>query len=485
MHEENQDHGAYEWTSKDASIADAQGWGLFDSYGHGELQLQRCDEASVFEDDTAAAKHVQSLADRGDNLAIRAIRALIATDSSDVLRFDLRVPGDALPCLALAELYRLWDDLSDVSVDDRGVMQAGYRHFPAGILRDEIWHWFESQHPRFVVGDVMNGVRYLDPQLASDNPGTTAMDKAMARLEGAFGHEHPEFNRGEHEREVNCGDTRLWSYWMWVVHQIEATGSTVDLAIEDRQAKARGWRLRQSASFTSTASGGRCNVQVTIVRPLTEKEVDLAEVGPMYKIRFDDGHIEDAFADELSERGVSEVTDRPSTTWVVSLPVSASSAVVPDDIANAIRRLLAIGLDDASDTLKVGSTDGGDFDAARFVVGLEIGEPSIMVHSRKESREPEEVTNRNTSNATDANIRHIPVEALLEELARRNALAQVHGAIEALHDQLSNTGALDGESRLTSYLMYRLRREAAKTSGTPNATANAQYWQIRIDALGG
>jgi hypothetical protein len=36
-----------------------------------------------------------------------------------------------------------------------------------------------------------------------------------------------------------------------------------------------------------------------VVRPCTAEEVDLEEVGPMFVVRFDDGHEDDAFIDEL------------------------------------------------------------------------------------------------------------------------------------------------------------------------------------------
>ena len=36
-----------------------------------------------------------------------------------------------------------------------------------------------------------------------------------------------------------------------------------------------------------------------IVRPLTSREADLFETGPMYRIRFSDGFETDAFSDEL------------------------------------------------------------------------------------------------------------------------------------------------------------------------------------------
>lgn len=43
----------------------------------------------------------------------------------------------------------------------------------------------------------------------------------------------------------------------------------------------------------------RSGEKVKIIRALTEKEADLVETGPMYKIQFSDGYTTDAFIDEL------------------------------------------------------------------------------------------------------------------------------------------------------------------------------------------
>ena len=43
----------------------------------------------------------------------------------------------------------------------------------------------------------------------------------------------------------------------------------------------------------------RSGQEVEIIRPLTSEEFDIDEVGMMYKIRFSDGLITDAFEDEL------------------------------------------------------------------------------------------------------------------------------------------------------------------------------------------
>ncbi|WP_233874178.1 class I SAM-dependent rRNA methyltransferase [Paraburkholderia adhaesiva] len=88
-----------------------------------------------------------------------------------------------------------------------------------------------------------------------------------------------------------------------------------------------------------------------------------------------------------------------------------------------------------------------------------------------------------TQDAGMTDIQHIPTQKLLAELARRQALHQMQGAIEALYDQLERTGALSGDSALSAYLMYRVRREAALVHGTPNAHQSAQFWQAKIDAL--
>ena len=41
--------------------------------------------------------------------------------------------------------------------------------------------------------------------------------------------------------------------------------------------------------------------EVEIIRPLTEDEADIEEVGMMYKCKFEDGEIRDCFDDELMD----------------------------------------------------------------------------------------------------------------------------------------------------------------------------------------
>ena len=41
--------------------------------------------------------------------------------------------------------------------------------------------------------------------------------------------------------------------------------------------------------------------EVEVIRPLSEDEADILDVGNMYKVRFIDGYERDAFEDELSQ----------------------------------------------------------------------------------------------------------------------------------------------------------------------------------------
>lgn len=65
----------------------------------------------------------------------------------------------------LQELYFLWDQLSDVPVADGSgalapdTLDGTFLHFSAGTPREEVWRWFEAQHPQFSVGDVQRGLR--------------------------------------------------------------------------------------------------------------------------------------------------------------------------------------------------------------------------------------------------------------------------------------------------------------------------------------
>ena len=85
---------------------------------------------------------------------------------------------------------------------------------------------------------------------------------------------------------------------------------------------------------------------------------------------------------------------------------------------------------------------------------------------------------------TTVNLTECDSADLLAELHRRGTFSRLHGAIGALYDHLSNSGAMDGDSPMVSYLVCRLRREEAATSGAPDATKTASFWNDKIAALG-
>jgi hypothetical protein len=70
----------------------------------------------------------------------------------------------------LAALYVLWDKLGDLPTgfdsDNVDCLEEPFLDFPAGTPRESVWHWFEAQHPDFIVGDVMRGIRHADNPVA-------------------------------------------------------------------------------------------------------------------------------------------------------------------------------------------------------------------------------------------------------------------------------------------------------------------------------
>lgn len=45
----------------------------------------------------------------------------------------------------------LWRELTDVPVNDRDELDADFRHFKAGVYREEVWRWMEDVFPGFSV----------------------------------------------------------------------------------------------------------------------------------------------------------------------------------------------------------------------------------------------------------------------------------------------------------------------------------------------
>lgn len=72
--------------------------------------------------------------------------------------------------MELRQLYAHWDELGDVPTKGEK-LDASFLHFEKGTPTQDVWHWFESENPRFIVGDVMQGIRVKDVERASNSGG--------------------------------------------------------------------------------------------------------------------------------------------------------------------------------------------------------------------------------------------------------------------------------------------------------------------------
>lgn len=95
-----------------------------------------------------------------------------------------------------------------------------------------------------------------------------------------------------------------------IARDLRAAGHEGVYIVDESEASVHQFENGEKLTFNSTASDGKRNVLVEILRPLTLDEAE-AEAGLMYKIRFVDDMIEDAFEDELSRSGEDAL--RPET----------------------------------------------------------------------------------------------------------------------------------------------------------------------------
>lgn len=64
----------------------------------------------------------------------------------------------------LSELYRLWDQLCEIPchfapASGEALCSQAFLHFRADTPREQVWAWFERQHPAFCVGAILEGKR--------------------------------------------------------------------------------------------------------------------------------------------------------------------------------------------------------------------------------------------------------------------------------------------------------------------------------------
>ncbi len=190
------------------------------------------------------------------------------------------------------------------------------------------------------------------------NKNISPMEMAMANLESAYGMQHPQYSRECHKDEVGCGDTRLHSYWEWVVHQIEADGRTVeeDLAGSPFFGKRiealfqpQQWvgdnALPAGEATSIDVTGKVLQMEIEIIRALADDDYDSDELvnlddfnhtGPFYVAVAD--QICDFFGvgslDELSEESLSKAREWWSrqTKTVQDTDVASSMPPVPTPV---------------------------------------------------------------------------------------------------------------------------------------------------------
>ncbi|MHB0927731.1 MAG: hypothetical protein ACYC3W_02250 [Candidatus Nanopelagicales bacterium] len=75
-------------------------------------------------------------------------------------------------------LYGLWETLGTTPVVESPTglrIDLDWMTFQKGTPVEDIWHWFETQNPRFIVGDVMQGRRVDDEGNPLSPPNSAAM----------------------------------------------------------------------------------------------------------------------------------------------------------------------------------------------------------------------------------------------------------------------------------------------------------------------
>lgn len=89
------------------------------------------------------------------------------------------------PATPLHGLYTMWDQLADAAVDEEGALDVPFLHFPKGTPREDVWAWFETRNPHFVVAEVQRGIRRGAPLLGVPAAPVGRVEKALQRGDGS------------------------------------------------------------------------------------------------------------------------------------------------------------------------------------------------------------------------------------------------------------------------------------------------------------
>ena len=47
--------------------------------------------------------------------------------------------------MGLDKLQKLWEEFSEIPIDDKDRIEKPFLHFEAGTYRFDVWHWFDEQ----------------------------------------------------------------------------------------------------------------------------------------------------------------------------------------------------------------------------------------------------------------------------------------------------------------------------------------------------
>lgn len=53
------------------------------------------------------------------------------------------------------KLLEMWDELSDIPIDEEECIEESFYNWDIGTNRYEIWHWFDEQCPNNLHDDLM------------------------------------------------------------------------------------------------------------------------------------------------------------------------------------------------------------------------------------------------------------------------------------------------------------------------------------------
>ena len=52
----------------------------------------------------------------------------------------------------------VWGEFGNVIVDEDDNIEQGWRHFPAGTSKFDVWHWIEDKYDVSIAEDLMNSI---------------------------------------------------------------------------------------------------------------------------------------------------------------------------------------------------------------------------------------------------------------------------------------------------------------------------------------